>query len=147
MRRLSLAITKWVCTLTISPLLLVWLVSFLLCPMWSPRGARLWIGNGAVGYQGGEAVSPPDFHLFRAGTFPFSGPAVWKPVVAKNALGTLVIVPIWIAAIPIAAASFAMWRMDIRRSRRIRSGLCLRCAYDRRGLAIDAACPECGSKP
>jgi hypothetical protein len=27
------------------------------------------------------------------------------------------------------------------------AGACLRCGYDRRGLAPDAKCPECGARP
>ena len=33
------------------------------------------------------------------------------------------------------------------RWRRTRRGLCLSCGYDRRGIATDAACPECGTVP
>jgi hypothetical protein len=33
------------------------------------------------------------------------------------------------------------------RRRRFGPGLCQSCGYDRNGLAIDAACPECGSTP
>jgi hypothetical protein len=36
---------------------------------------------------------------------------------------------------------------DLRISRRRRAGCCLSCGYDRRGLALDAECPECGTIP
>ena len=32
-------------------------------------------------------------------------------------------------------------------ARRAKKGRCLRCAYDRRGLAPAAVCPECGASP
>jgi hypothetical protein len=33
-----------------------------------------------------------------------------------------------------------------RRRLRSRKGLCPACGYDRRGLQVEAACPECGGK-
>jgi hypothetical protein len=53
------------------------------------------------------------------------------------------IVPIWPFAVGAIAASAYFW---IRRGRP-RIGACVACGYDRRGLEVDAACPECGSKP
>jgi rubrerythrin len=41
----------------------------------------------------------------------------------------------------------AAWRIENIVRRRMRRDLCPRCGYDRRGLAADAKCPECGSVP
>jgi hypothetical protein len=148
MRRTIRFMTKWTCTLVLPPLVIVWLLSFLLCPMWSPKGARVWIGKGEAGYQGGGAVSPPDFHLWRARSIPFGGPAVWMPRVESNWMGELVIVPLWIPTTLLVAVSLPLWHADLRTRHRKRLGLCLRCGYNRRGLAENAAaCPECGTVP
>ena len=40
----------------------------------------------------------------------------------------------------VGAAAMPGWK----RSRRKRRGQCVKCGYDRRGLAAGAACPECG---
>ena len=39
-----------------------------------------------------------------------------------------------------------LWRWDLRARHRERAGHCLKCAYNRRGLAENAPCPECGTK-
>ena len=44
---------------------------------------------------------------------------------------------ILLAAVVRGSAALRSWR-------RARSGQCGYCGYDRRGLALEAACPECG---
>lgn len=39
------------------------------------------------------------------------------------------------------------WRGDLIARRRSRSGRCLRCGYDRRGIPAASVCPECGAAP
>ncbi len=56
-------------------------------------------------------------------------------------------VPLWI---PVAGSMFCTaiaYRLDILARRRARLATCPKCNYDRTGLARDAQCPECGSKP
>jgi hypothetical protein len=69
---------------------------------------------------------PPDFPIIIPGT------PIWSGVLVNTALFALA----WALALyPVAS---------LRRARRRRLGLCERCAYDRRGLPPQAACPECG---
>ena len=57
--------------------------------------------------------------------------------------GTTVVMPLWMASVPMAAWTALLWRRLLRRRR---VGACEACGYDRRGLAGDAACPECGGR-
>lgn len=38
------------------------------------------------------------------------------------------------------------WIANVRRTRRTRRGQCVSCGYERRGLAEEAPCPECGTR-
>ena len=55
--------------------------------------------------------------------------AAWVPVAVAGV----------VAAIP--------WRLDALERRRAGAGRCPKCRYDRAGLAMGAACPECGAPP
>ncbi len=55
--------------------------------------------------------------------------------------------PVWMVAMPVLLASALAWRLDILARRRAKQNLCSTCNYDRTGLPIGAACPECGSLP
>jgi hypothetical protein len=48
-----------------------------------------------------------------------------------------------------AALAWSVWRLPfaVRRYRRRRRGRCVKCGYDRTGLAPAAPCPECGTTP
>lgn len=59
--------------------------------------------------------------------------------------------PIWpgliINTLFYAALSWSLWLipLPLRRARRRRRNLCLRCGYPRAGIAAEVACPECGA--
>jgi hypothetical protein len=53
-------------------------------------------------------------------------------------------VPFWLPSVGFAAASLVIWRVERRRRLRQRHSLCMACGYDRLGLAVGNACPECG---
>jgi hypothetical protein len=56
-------------------------------------------------------------------------------------------IPIWPGVVAFAAPACILWLTD-RRSNWFRlAGACPKCGYDRRGLAADAKCPECGKLP
>jgi hypothetical protein len=60
----------------------------------------------------------------------------------SRANGLSVVVPLWIPAILLGAWAGLLWRAHLSSGDRWR---CAWCGYDRRGLAADAACPECGT--
>jgi hypothetical protein len=52
--------------------------------------------------------------------------------------------------LPVVVALGAIWawtNVDERYRQRVLSKQCLGCGYDRQGLGINAACPECGLAP
>ncbi len=65
----------------------------------------------------------------------------------------LPLAPLWpgfaLNTIFYAALAWGLWHVPlaIRRRRRRRNGLCVRCGYDLKGLASGSPCPECGGPP
>jgi hypothetical protein len=53
--------------------------------------------------------------------------------------------PLWIPFLLFAVPTALLWRRDHIATKRARIGRCPLCGYDRRGLAADAKCPECGT--
>jgi hypothetical protein len=71
----------------------------------------------------------------------------WRPVVTISQEKVSVGVPFWMPfSLAIAAASALLVPLAVRASRR-RRGRCVRCGYDRSGVANQGACPECGTAP
>ncbi len=66
---------------------------------------------------------------------------------------TLPFLPLWpgfaINTLFYAAIAWGLWQVPlaIRRRRRRRNGLCVRCGCDLKGLAHGSPCPECGTTP
>lgn len=56
------------------------------------------------------------------------------------AAGTSLLYPILLTSLP----AVLLWYTDRRRPR---PHACPKCSYDRRGLAPDTKCPECGTTP
>ncbi len=54
-------------------------------------------------------------------------------------------VPLWPLPLLSLLATAAAWRADAKYLRRARDGACLKCGYDRAGLAAGVVCPECGA--
>ncbi len=65
----------------------------------------------------------------------------WAPEGRFDSWGSWSItLPLWMALVLTATPAGVLWR----RHRRSLPGQCKRCRYDRKGLAPDALCPECG---
>ena len=71
-------------------------------------------------------------------------PRIWLDRVEGE---TYVSGPLWLPLVIFAGAAGALWMPMIRQSRRGRAGRCVSCGYDRRSLAAEAKCPECGTLP
>jgi hypothetical protein len=128
----------------------------------------VWIGSG---WYSASWASTHDFQVHltqgrlelligRAMQFPFSqnffslrrdpGSFYWGVHWIRMGKGAPVIVdiPLWLCVIAMFLPTLAIWRVDIlvsRHERAARLNLCPKCGYDRAGLAIGAACPECGA--
>jgi hypothetical protein len=74
-------------------------------------------------------------------------PIVWWFAGYDPKFYTRVWVPMWFIATIALTVSGSAWRFKRRLARRIASGCCRGCGYDRRGLHADGACPECGAVP
>jgi hypothetical protein len=86
-------------------------------------------------YWGYPSEKSPYDRLFtwHAGILYSPDPSFWVA-------GASVLYPVAVTLIPAAL----LWYAD---RRRFGPGLCTKCGYDRRGLAADAKCPECGTVP
>jgi hypothetical protein len=65
---------------------------------------------------------------------------LWRATPGAWAVGVSVLYPVGLTLIPAAL----LWYRD---RRPFGPGLCKKCGYDRRCLAADAKCPECGTVP
>ena len=57
----------------------------------------------------------------------------------------MLIVPLWMPIVFLGGLSAAAWRLDVLARRREHARRCVKCGYDRAGLAHDVVCPECGA--
>ena len=86
----------------------------------------------------GFSTQPSDSYEMNPGTRDYRRlplGRIWLGLAVDAAFWTLVFAALWIGM---------LWLKATVARRR---GLCLSCGYDRRGLAADAICPECGSAP
>lgn len=65
---------------------------------------------------------------------------LWYRTAFRSTFGTSVLYPVLLTSLPAAL----LWYIE---RRRFGPGLCAKCGYNRRGLAPDAKCPECGTIP
>jgi len=61
----------------------------------------------------------------------------WRP----HHFGDQLFIPLWLIAITLALPPAYL---EYRRRKKPQPGCCVKCGYDRAGLAPDAKCPECG---
>jgi hypothetical protein len=106
-------------------------------------GAFFWHWAGLYVQQKDE---PAHFFAHRLREDARSGGS-WKPGVERMSIQLTVYVPLWIPFAVAAVSAGALWcPAAFRRHPRAQQS-CPACGYDRRGLAADAKCPECGVVP
>jgi len=71
----------------------------------------------------------------------------WLPEIQDDRYWWSITLPLWVFAVPTLFAVAIGWKCENAARRRVRTGLCRSCNYDRTGLPEGAVCPECGSKP
>ena len=141
----KLRIVRWAgCALTLA-----------LPPVWAASAfGNLYYDFGQSGYSCGLAFGsvalsskPPgpspsgwEIHLYPR---PVRPSVEWLPQVVRRGPYSAVVVPLWLPWLAIAGLTIWRWRAD----RLIVPHACSKCGYDRRGLAMDAKCPECGTVP
>jgi hypothetical protein len=126
-------ILKWVVTATCVATTLTWAASAKWTIIHTASSGEVGIGGGcAYSYWG---------HFTRTGWHLYPrNKAKWWIDVQRGRDGTMVLVPLWMPALMLAALSVALWRRD----RPIPSGRCSCCGYDLTGN-VSGRCPECGS--
>lgn len=94
--------------------------------------------------EGGNEVIPPHAHtVWRLpGIIEYeSDPGMWADGGVARTLSWV----LW--PIPLIAGACAWWLFGAaRRAQRRAMDRCVRCGYDRRGVAEEVACPECGAR-
>lgn len=104
---------------------------------WSPVIGDFYLWQPPPGFSMGRARSP----------YEKMDPWRWKPAWDTSPYGWSVSVPIWLPTAVAALGFLPLAWLDRRAANLARMGRCRSCGYDRRGLAADAKCPECGTVP
>lgn len=98
-----------------------------------------WYGRWGVRVQ--DAY--PDKAYWWFGVYPYSVTPVTPGTPFGPIYGTDVLVPLWPMIVVAAIPTLWWWSGFVRERRRWHAGRCS-CGYELSGLAISAACPECG---
>jgi hypothetical protein len=142
-------------------LLAVFIVNRWAWVIWTGWPREAWLAGGAVHARWHPASSPQSSFYngdgIRVG-WATTPEWLWKPEVeSKTAnevrgnvqyLGpayTYLCVPLWPFVLITGLPAALLWSGDHARRRAERLGHCRACGYDRRGLAAQSPCPECGS--
>ena len=120
---------------------------------WYITGWYHGVGSRGVLHSGGLALirsrdthwSVPDEWYWNSRHHPDPGCFHWK--IASYTLGSeqTTFIPLWPVTMAAAGTTALAFRLDTLARRRARMNLCVKCHYDRTGLAADAVCPECGT--
>ena len=109
------------------------------------RGGILFLGSLPVMFE-----MRPRLHMYAQRSVPGGltryapEPASW-PRWGPNGGVTLGFLPLWLPFTIFTLPAATLFHRDRRLARRRRAGMCVKCGYDRRGLAPGAICPECGA--
>ncbi len=114
-----------------------------------PFGVHLRAGGDWVNVYGSPHVSEPRASFAASwGEHPETGwetPELWRfYLYGDGSHHWGVLAPMWMVIASLLVATTAAWYLDALAGRRQLANLCRKCNYDRTGLPIGAACPECG---
>jgi hypothetical protein len=131
----------------------LWLLTGRVSVYWALRQSVVSVSSGCVEvrqYPGDRAA-----FVGTDGISALSGlPSHWEwssfymrnPVPSYDGTDCYLRIPFWpLVPLLLTASVMLGWR-EVRDNRRVRAGRCRSCGYDRRGLAEDAPCPECGAE-
>jgi hypothetical protein len=110
-----------------------------------------WVRGGLMEYRAGWPVTALKGCTYHGvGVTGDGWFALWRIELGSSGKIFLPLSPIWpsfgVNMVLYAALVWGLYRLPpaIRGRSRRRAGRCMRCGYDRAGLAAEAACPECG---
>lgn len=134
----------------------IWLLSIFYFVMWED-GATYWagVGSGAISFACYDAPEVarqfPGWMAHPRGlvieVMPYHRSLWWLRGGSQGSppCSRALFVPIWIPLFAAGLPSGMLWRAELRRRSRLSLGRCASCGYDRRGIAANAKCPECGT--
>ncbi len=136
---------KWGGAVVSVLLVVVWIGSGWMTVSWHPSW-RFYLTDGAltvftVDADINDGDNRPGWHYFQRTLFKF--PHTWLP--ARYPGAHVVVLPLWIPLVCALGTTAIAWRLDTLARRRANKHLCMKCSYDRTGLAAGAVCPECGA--
>ncbi len=152
---------KWGGAVVTVLLVVVWIGSGLMWVQWLGTGgwaARLHPGVVGVEHQPWITYTSPGLTVAPTGRSFWAGWS-WMPRVTtataspwplsifadkRMPSGWVLQVPVWVVCLPTLGLAILARRQDALAARR-EVNLCLKCGYDRTGLAAGAVCPECGA--
>jgi hypothetical protein len=149
-------VALWAGTAFVVLIVVAWVVSLGWCVDWNrDTGAaytRIMLGCGSIEVIRGTrpAGTPPPPHAYDISLYAVAPSqrlvTYWKPKSPDYGGSSVVIAPLWMPLVAVAAPTGLLWWLRVR-SRRPDPWTCFSCGYDRCGLAPDAPCPECGKVP
>ena len=144
LRRRFRAWTKWTLVALLVLNIVVTAVSWKYGNEWRSEGGfsvDLLCGRVILGRTRGFGSGWNLFYDFSPGDVGQHFRFLWKTGNGLWYLG----VPTWAVFVATMMPAAFLWWPDIRSLWRRRVGRCAACGYDRRGLAADVKCPECGT--
>ncbi len=141
---------KWGGAAVTALVVAAWIASRWWCVGWTSVEGGSWVSLGWGRFDVGRDIAViggrafPGWHVWHRNDLFLFDFYWWFDVRVSSPTQSLGI-PLWAPAVLTTALSAAAWRLDTPARRRARVGHCPNCGYDRRGIAPDVPCPECGA--